>query len=76
MFPSSGVAPYGRPSMGTNEDQEVGAPVAEKGGQPGPVDGSNPSIADSMNMFGNGPGVIGHRSSPYSDCEPGMPGAK
>jgi hypothetical protein len=75
MFPSSGVAPYGRPSMGTNEDQEVGAPVAEQGGQPGPVDGSNPSVDDSMGMFGNGPCVIDYkRSSPSAGDCPGMPG--
>ncbi len=74
MFPSGGVAPYGRPSMGTNEQQEAGAPMADKGGDKDP-NGDNPSIADSVSMFGKGPDVVVDRSCPRANPTPEMPGA-
>ncbi len=73
MFPAGGVAPHGRPSMGTRDEQEVGAPDAAAAGQKS--DGSNPSIGAGVEMFGKGPSCCMDQSSPSSDPNPGKPGA-
>ena len=73
MYPAGGVAPYGRPSMGTRDEQEVGSPMAMAAS--GETQGSNPSIEDSTSMFGKGPSCCMDQSSPSSNPTPAMPGA-
>lgn len=72
MFPAGAVAPYGRPSQGTNEQQEAGQPPVVANPDKN-IDGSNPSIPDAP--FANGVDIRKYGSSPNSNCEPGMPGA-
>ena len=74
MFPAGAVAPYGRPSMGTNEQQEMGAPAAVPGPDSNP-NGSNPAVGESVAAFGNGPDVRAYGSCPHANPTPEMPGA-
>jgi hypothetical protein len=55
--PSGQVPGPGRPSLGTNEQQEQGMvpAIANPFASPAKAQGDNPNIEDSTSMFGNGP---------------------